>query len=85
MPVNHRRCPGASGGRIRGRIAGGALDVGVGAAERPDLRLRAQDHDFFALLAGRENAEMLFMADRISIDGDLSLAVRIRTLFRARA
>ena len=47
------------------------------------FRLPAED--YFALLVGRENADLLYMAGRLEIDGDLALALKIRPLFRAKA
>jgi predicted lipid carrier protein YhbT len=38
--------------------------------------------DFFGILAGRENADLLFTAGRIEVEGDLSLALKMRKLFR---
>ena len=41
-------------------------------------------HDFFAVLAGRENPDLLFMADRLAVDGDLALALTLRKIFQTR-
>ncbi len=40
--------------------------------------------DFLAIPAGRANADWLFLEDRIEVEGDLSLALRMRKLFRSR-
>ena len=37
--------------------------------------------EFFGILSGRENPDLLFMSERLRIDGDLSLALKLRTLF----
>lgn len=59
-----------------------ALASGAGTA---DARFRVAASDFFGILAGTENAELLFMAGRITIDGDLSQAMRFRKFFARRA
>ena len=38
--------------------------------------------DYFSILAGGENADLLYMAGRIAIDGDMSRALKLRTYFR---
>ncbi len=75
---------GPSGGSLRLHIDAGDLRVEPGRASQPDLRLRASATDVYAILAGRENAEMLFMDGRMEIDGQLSLAMKLRTLFPSR-
>ena len=79
------RLAGPRGGEIRGTIEDGVLELDAELSRAPDVRFRLSARDFFGLLAGRENAEMLFMADRVEIEGDLSLAMKIRSLFRAEA
>jgi len=37
---------------------------------------------FFAILDGRANPDLLLMEDRIEVKGDLSLALKLRRLFR---
>lgn len=79
---------GPGGGRIGLRIADGALDVrpeAPGAGAAPDVTLRLAAADFYGVLAGRENSELLFVAGRIAIEGDPALALRLRTFFRRRA
>jgi predicted lipid carrier protein YhbT len=79
---------GPEGGRIGLRIEDGALDVRPEAASPgavPDVTLRLAAEDFYGVLAGRENSELLFMAGRVAIDGDPALALRLRTFFRRRA
>jgi putative sterol carrier protein len=72
---------GAAGGSLWLRIAGGRLRVDSEPAERADLALRLSARDYFALLAGAENAELLFMDGRMEIDGELALAMKLRSLF----
>lgn len=72
---------GPDGGAFHARVHEGRLEAAAGRVANPDVTLRLSAHDFFDVLAGRENADMLFMARRIEIDGDLSLALKMRKLF----
>jgi putative sterol carrier protein len=73
---------GAEGGCIALRVDDGRLDVRRGATEAPHVVLRLSAGDYYALLAGRENADLLYMAGRLEIEGDLSRALKLRTLFQ---
>ena len=48
------------------------------------MRFRLSAADWFGILAGRENAELLFMAGRIQVDGDRALAVKMGSYFARR-
>ena len=37
--------------------------------------------DFFAVLGGSANPDLLYTADRLTVEGDLSLALKLRRLF----
>jgi putative sterol carrier protein len=76
---------GPGGGNLSVSIDGGGVRVESIRAGAPDLLLRTAASDYYAILAGRENAELLFMAGRMEIEGDLALAMKLRTLFPARA
>jgi predicted lipid carrier protein YhbT len=76
---------GEAGGVLRIAIDDGRLELGRGAGERCDVVLRLAAGDFFDVLAGRANPDLLHMDGRLEIDGDLSLALKLRKLFAARA
>jgi predicted lipid carrier protein YhbT len=63
------------------RITEGRLEAAVGSAEHPDVVFRMSEADYFGVLAGTENPDILFMDERIRVDGDLSLALKLRTFF----
>lgn len=75
---------GEEGGVFWIRVDDGRLELARGPAPSPDVVFRMTAPDFFAVLAGRENPDLLFMADRLAIDGDLGLALALRKLFQAR-
>lgn len=76
---------GPEGGALDLRVEGGRLEVSVGEGGPPDVVFRLSAVDFFALLAGRENPDLLFMGERLVVEGDLSLALKLRKLFNAPA
>jgi len=73
---------GQGGGRLAVCVADGALQSDDGEAP-PDVVMRLAAVDFFDILAGRANPDVLQLEDRLVIEGDLSLALKLRTLFRA--
>jgi len=76
---------GDAGGVLSARIDDGRLDARPLPASDAALRLELSADDFFAILAGRANADMLFMEERIVCKGDLSLALKLRRFFRGHA
>ena len=74
---------GPGGGRLGVRVEDGRLEVGPAPPPEPDVRLRLAAADFFGVLAGRENADLLFMSGRLEVEGDHVLALKLRQIFRA--
>ena len=72
---------GEGGGALWFSIDTGRLELGEGQASAADVVLHLVAREFFGILSGRENPDLLFMAERLRIDGDLSLALKLRTLF----
>ena len=73
---------GPRGGEFYLRVKDGCCEVGRGRTEPVHARLRLAAGDWFDLLARRANADLLVMEGRLEIEGDLSLANRLRSLFR---
>ena len=73
---------GRGGGPIRIVLAPEGATIERGPLREPDVRMRISVPDWFAVVEGRENVDLLFLAGRLEIEGDLSLAARMRTLFR---
>ena len=76
---------GPGGGSLWVRIGDGRMVASEGTEPQPDVTLRLAALDFFGVLAGTANPDLLFMDDRIEIDGDLSLALKLRALFSREA
>ena len=60
---------GEGGGTLALRVDDGSLEVTLGANPDAEVVLRLAASDFFAILAGRANADMLFMEDRLEVKG----------------
>jgi putative sterol carrier protein len=72
---------GPGGGCLCVRIEDARLEIGTERPEQADLQVRLLARDYYALLAGDENAELLFMDGRMELDGQLGLAMKLRSLF----
>jgi len=75
---------GPGGGRLCLQIEDGALKVSPGGDVAPAARLTLAAADWRDVLEGRANAEMLAVGGRIQAEGDLGLALKLRSLFRRR-
>lgn len=73
---------GAGGGECALSVCRGRLVAERGRAARWDVLLRARADDWIGILHGRENADLLYLAGRLEIQGDLAAATRLRTFFR---
>jgi putative sterol carrier protein len=73
---------GSGGGALTLRIEDGALELARSLDPDAEVVFHMAASDYFRVLAGQENPDLLYMAGRIEIDGDLSRAFKIRTLFR---
>jgi len=63
------------------RVADGALETELGRVEGADVTFSLSESDFYGVLAGRENPDLLFMAERLRVEGELSRALLLRKLF----
>lgn len=73
---------GDNGGQFWIRIADGTAESGEGAAEEPAMTVKAAADDWFAVSTGQMNPMQAFMTGKIKILGDMSLAMRMQTMFK---
>jgi len=73
---------GPAGERLCIQVEDGRLKTSLGGDAAPDARLVASAQDWRDVLDGRANAEMLVVEDRIRIEGNAGLAMKLRSLFR---
>lgn len=75
---------GPGGGSLVMRIEPGHAEIGRGTVAHPDVRLQVAARDFFAVLSGAISLDVLQMQGHLEVEGDLGLAMKLRTLFPAR-
>lgn len=63
-------------------VANGSCHLVVGEASNPVARLTTDAATWVAIVDGRVDGIQAFLAGRLTIRGDLNLAVRLETLFR---
>lgn len=74
---------GEGGGNYYLSVANGAGAVTEGAAANPNMTLSAAAADFLRLINGELNPMAAFMQGAIRVKGDVSLAMRLQSLFSA--
>ncbi|MDH4016750.1 MAG: SCP2 sterol-binding domain-containing protein [Actinomycetota bacterium] len=74
---------GDAPGQLWVDVRDGRLDTGEGVRAAPDVTFHIESGDFLGVLEGRVNPDLLFMEDRLRVEGELSLALKLRKLFRA--
>jgi len=67
------------------QIEDGRLKTSLGRDVAPGVRFTVTADDWRDLVEGRANAELLAMEGRLRIEGDLGLALKMRSLFRRSA
>jgi len=72
---------GEGGGQWTATIADGQLGLVEGAAATPTMTLKMTAADFVAMINGDLNAVAAFMQGRLKVEGDMSVAMRLQTLF----
>ena len=72
---------GEGGGQWTVTIANGQLSVAEGAKATPTVTLKMTDADSTALLNGDLSPMAAFMQGRLKVEGDMSAAMRLQTLF----
>lgn len=72
---------GEGGGLWAIKIADGSLSVDEGQTDVSNLTLRMDAVDFVELVHGRANAMSLFMAGKVKVEGDISLAMKFQEIF----
>jgi len=76
---------GEEAGKWAVKIVNQTCEVIPGGVEKPDLTLSMSDKDWLAIAEGRLDPMNAFMTGKVKAAGDISLAMRVNTIFpRAR-
>jgi len=73
---------GDSGGRWWVTVQNGHATVGEGSAAHANVTIAMDAQDYVDMMVGSLNHQIAFMSGRLQISGDMSLAMKLRTLFR---
>ena len=74
---------GDGGGSYYAAIKDGACTVTEGSHDSPSMTMTLEAVDFVALTSGELDGMAAFMGGKLKIAGDMSLAMKMQTLFRA--
>ncbi len=72
---------GDNGGVFWLKVANGTAEHGEGEAVNPTMTVKAAADDWHAVSTGQLNAMQAFMTGKLKILGDMSLAMRMQTMF----
>jgi putative sterol carrier protein len=73
---------GDGGGKWYAAIKEGELEVVKGEHENPNITLTMADEDYLAMIAGTLDGQAAFMAGKLKIKGDMSLAMKLASIFK---
>lgn len=72
---------GDNGGMYWLKIQDGQAESGEGSIDNPAMTLKAAADDWYAVSTGQMNAMQAFMSGKIKIQGDMSIAMKMQTMF----
>lgn len=72
---------GDAGGTYHVCVDSGQCEVRRGAAASPNITITMSAPDYLDLINGHLNPQMAFMAGKLKIKGDMSLALKMQQLF----
>jgi len=73
---------GDGGGKWYAAIKEGELEVVKGEHENPNITLTMADEDYLAMIAGTLDGQAAFMTGKLKIKGDMSLAMKLGSIFK---
>jgi putative sterol carrier protein len=73
---------GDGGGTYHVAIKDGACSVAEGAHASPNMTMTMAAQDYVDMITGKLNGQMAFMSGKLKIAGDMSLAMKMQTLFK---
>lgn len=72
---------GDNGGLYWIKVVDGTAENGEGAVDNPTMTLKSSADDWLAVSTGQMNAMQAFMSGKIKIQGDMSIAMKMQTMF----
>lgn len=71
---------GDNGGVFNVKVADGSAVLEEAAHDTPNITITMSADDFAAMLDGKLNATSAFMAGKLKVKGDMSLAMKLQSL-----
>lgn len=71
---------GENGGVFHVNVADGSVVLEEGAHNTPNITISMTADDFNSMLEGKLNATSAFMAGKLKVKGDMSLAMKLQNL-----
>lgn len=72
---------GDNGGLYWVKVADGKAESGEGSIDNATMTLKSTADDWLAVSTGQMNAMQAFMSGKIKIQGDMSIAMKMQTMF----
>ena len=72
---------GEGGGKYNADIADGNITVAEGEHASPNITITVSAGDWLDILNGKLDGQMAFMIGKLKVKGDMSLAMKLKTLF----
>ena len=72
---------GDGGGKWNADIADGKCAVSEGEHASPNITITVSASDWLDILNGKLDGQMAFMSGKLKVKGDMSLAMKLKTLF----
>ena len=72
---------GDGGGKWHAEIADGSISVNEGDHASPNITITVAAQDWLDITNGKLDGQMAFMSGKLKVKGDMSLAMKMKTLF----
>ncbi len=72
---------GEGGGKWNAVIADGKCTVSEGQHASPNITITVAAKDWLDIINGKLDGQMAFMSGKLKVKGDMSLAMKLKTLF----
>ncbi|MBI4830623.1 MAG: SCP2 sterol-binding domain-containing protein [Candidatus Lindowbacteria bacterium] len=72
---------GEGGGKYNAEIAEGKCTIAEGQHATPNITITVASKDWLDIVNGKLDGQMAFMSGKLKVKGDMSLAMKLKTLF----
>lgn len=76
---------GANGGKWTLEIKNGKCELKAGSCSSPSVTISIAEQDWLAIYKGKLNSQMAFMMGKLRVSGDMSLAMKLQSIFPGSA